>query len=121
MKSNDLGTLKKAPGGKGNQRLPPSNRREDEISTADAETRGRGDLGPPRPRGKGRRWDELPEPQEGWGSRSQGRPGAPRGQGLGAPRGRAVQGVPAEAPAPLLTSPNWKAETMVTTTPTKQT
>lgn len=55
------------------------------------------------------------------GARAPGAPGLRAGWVLGRREVARVQGVPAEAPAPLLTSPNWKAETMVTTTPTKQT
>lgn len=48
---------------------------------------------------------------------------APGSGGLrAAPPSSRADGEPGpSAAAPLLTSPNWKAETMVTTTPTKQT
>lgn len=54
----------------------------------------------------------------GWGGRREGDPGRLQ-RGASQP-GRAAHAA-AKARAPLLTSPNWKAETMVTTTPTKQT
>lgn len=101
----------------------PQTIRGDEISIPDAESRSESSAPP----GKGQAPGRVLGAAGRMGTRGSRAPGiaasrARRGrQGVGGRGAARVQGALAGDPEPLLTSPNWKAETMVTTTPTKQT